>query len=167
MLRRACPPKPRRRRVRVKGCGKSAPRTRQRGRHGKPRLEQDQIGTARLGLRQGRALAGLSRPGRSREPRSDARSRGMAAAFGLRFGRHRTRLIGRLIRFSSCSEPIQPRHPSSAILECSMYVLKIVNNEVRPLATMTLETTQNGYACHCLPIHPMLTQLYRVASVRG
>jgi hypothetical protein len=48
-----------------------------------------------------------------------------------------------------------------------MYVLKIVNNEVRPLATMTLETTQNGYACHCLPIHPMLTQLYRVASVRG
>ena len=33
--------------VRVKGCGKSAPRTRQRGRHGKPHREQDRIGTTR------------------------------------------------------------------------------------------------------------------------
>jgi hypothetical protein len=33
--------------VRVKGCGKSAPRLRQRGRHGKPHREQDRIGTAR------------------------------------------------------------------------------------------------------------------------
>ena len=32
--------------VRVKGCGKSAPRTRQRGRHGKPHREQGQIGAA-------------------------------------------------------------------------------------------------------------------------
>ena len=31
--------------VRVKGCGKSAPRTRQRGRHGKPHREQNRIGT--------------------------------------------------------------------------------------------------------------------------
>ena len=30
--------------VRVKGCGKSAPRTRQRGRHGKPHREQNRIG---------------------------------------------------------------------------------------------------------------------------
>ncbi|QDJ10993.1 Hypothetical protein HVPorG_05023 [Roseomonas mucosa] len=33
-------------RVRVKGCGKSAPRPRQRGRHGKPHREQDRIGAA-------------------------------------------------------------------------------------------------------------------------
>ena len=33
--------------VRVKGWGKSPPRTRQRGRHGKPHREQDRIGTAR------------------------------------------------------------------------------------------------------------------------
>ena len=32
--------------ARVKGCGKSAPRTRQRGRHGKPHREQGQIGAA-------------------------------------------------------------------------------------------------------------------------
>ena len=32
-------------RVRVKGCGKSAPRCRQRRRQGKPHREQDQIGT--------------------------------------------------------------------------------------------------------------------------
>src|SRR3546814_2065583 len=34
------------RKLRVKGCGKSAPRARQRGRHGKPHSEQDQVGTA-------------------------------------------------------------------------------------------------------------------------
>src|ERR1051325_1372312 len=32
--------------VRVKGCGKSAPRRRQRRRQGKPHREQDQIGVA-------------------------------------------------------------------------------------------------------------------------
>ena len=32
-------------RVRVKGCGKSAPRTQQCGRHGKPHQEQNRIGT--------------------------------------------------------------------------------------------------------------------------
>ena len=34
------------RRARVKRCGKSAPRVRQRNRHGKPHREQDRIGTA-------------------------------------------------------------------------------------------------------------------------
>ncbi len=34
-------------RVRMKGCGKSAPRTWQQGRHGKPHREQDQIGMTR------------------------------------------------------------------------------------------------------------------------
>src|SRR5215471_19435139 len=35
------------RKARVKRCGKSAPRSRRRGRHGKPHREQDRIGTAR------------------------------------------------------------------------------------------------------------------------
>src|SRR5690349_11273377 len=46
-------------RVRVKWCGKSAPRLRQRRRHGKPHREQDQIGTVhacfRVAVRVGRA----------------------------------------------------------------------------------------------------------------
>src|SRR3546814_10643042 len=33
--------------ARAKGCGKSAPRVRQRKRHGKPHREQDRIGAAR------------------------------------------------------------------------------------------------------------------------
>ena len=64
--------------VRVKRCGKSAPR-RQRWRwQGKPHTEQDQIGedvpagtACRLGAPQ--------LPGRSLEPRSNARPRGMIA----------------------------------------------------------------------------------------
>ena len=67
-------------RVRVKGCGKSAPRRRQRRWHGKPHREQDQVGTtapspARV-LAQACFRAG--RPGRSREARGDAGPRGMA-----------------------------------------------------------------------------------------
>ena len=47
--------------VRVKGCGKSAPRRRQRGRHGKPHREQNRIGTTRtFGSRPAfRPLSGL------------------------------------------------------------------------------------------------------------
>jgi hypothetical protein len=37
--------------VRVKRCGKSAPRLRQRSRHGKPHREQDRIGTATRAVR--------------------------------------------------------------------------------------------------------------------
>ena len=40
------------RRVRVKRCGKSAPRVRQRSRHGKPHREQDRIGTATRAVRE-------------------------------------------------------------------------------------------------------------------
>src|SRR6476619_3310327 len=40
------PPDPARVTARVKRCGKSAPRFRQRKRHGKPHREQDRIGTA-------------------------------------------------------------------------------------------------------------------------
>ena len=41
------PPTPACGAARVKGCGKSAPRWRQRQRHGKPHPEQDRIGAAR------------------------------------------------------------------------------------------------------------------------
>jgi hypothetical protein len=43
----ASPDRRRTGKVRVKGCGKSAPRPWQQGRHGKPHREQDQIGAAR------------------------------------------------------------------------------------------------------------------------
>ncbi len=57
--------------ARVKGCGKSAPRSRRRERQGKPHREQDQIGTA------GRAIAwacfrAAVRVGRTRRPATDA-----------------------------------------------------------------------------------------------
>jgi len=55
----------------LKWCGKSAPRLRQRRRHGKPHREQDQIGMARDPFPD-------RRPGRSREACSNARPRGMA-----------------------------------------------------------------------------------------
>jgi len=53
--------------VRVKGCGKSAPRARQRERHGKPHREQDRIGAAcrATGKQRFRAAA---RVGRARRP---------------------------------------------------------------------------------------------------
>jgi len=56
--------------VRVKRCGKSAPRRRQRRWQAKPRTEQDQIGWR---LRTAR----LKPPGRSLEPASDRGPRGM------------------------------------------------------------------------------------------
>src|SRR5437016_9192907 len=56
-------------RARLKWCGKSAPRLRQRRRHGKPHREQDQIGTAMV-------VSGR-RPGRSREAFGNERRRGM------------------------------------------------------------------------------------------
>src|SRR5580698_11195176 len=44
--------------VRVKRCGKSAPRVRQRERHGKPHREQDRIGTATRAVRASDNAAG-------------------------------------------------------------------------------------------------------------
>ncbi len=55
----------------MKRCGKSAPRLRQRKRHGKPRREQDQIGMACDPFPD-------RRPGRSREAFGNERPRGMA-----------------------------------------------------------------------------------------
>ena len=68
--------------ARVKGCGKSAPRPRQRGWHGKPHPEQDQIGATRMGwlAPAGAGLLPGRRPGRSREAPGDRRPRGMVVA---------------------------------------------------------------------------------------
>src|SRR5579862_5468895 len=76
------PPRPfrkTRRAARVKGCGKSAPRRRQRRRHGKPHREQDQVGTA--GSQEPGALS-CRRPGRSREASGNGRPRGMVIPRG-------------------------------------------------------------------------------------
>ena len=65
--------------ARVKGCGKSAPRPRRRGRHGKPHREQDRIGAA--GRDSSELPAGgfpRRRPGRSREASGNGRPRRMA-----------------------------------------------------------------------------------------
>jgi hypothetical protein len=59
-------------RVRAKGCGKSAPRRRQRRRHGKPHREQNRIGAA-YGFPPSR------RPGWLLERRSNSAPRGMIA----------------------------------------------------------------------------------------
>lgn len=66
-------------RARVKRCGKSAPRPWQQGRQGKPHREQDRIGAAGGVGDHGREAFPARRPGWSREARSDARPRRMAA----------------------------------------------------------------------------------------
>ena len=76
--------------VRVKWCGKSAPRGWQHQRHGKPHLEQDQIG--KRAAQKAATCGPHGLPGRSLEPRGDACARGMTV-------HDRTRLIDRL--FSS------------------------------------------------------------------
>jgi hypothetical protein len=77
--------------VRVKRCGKSAPRPEQSGWQGKPHVEQDQIGEEEW-------PAPSQLPGRSLEPASNGGPRGMVATC---FGRHRNRLIDRAGPFSS------------------------------------------------------------------
>ena len=65
--------------ARVKRCGKSAPRRRQRWRQGKPHREQDQVGVA--GAAERSATPGgppRRRSGRSQEALGDERPRGMA-----------------------------------------------------------------------------------------
>ncbi len=73
--------------VRVKRCGKSAPRLRQRRRHGKPHREQDRIGTARSSplrerKRSSGSMSGSGRPGRLLKAPGNRRRRGMAVTRG-------------------------------------------------------------------------------------
>ena len=65
--------------ARVKWCGKSAPRGRQRRRQGKPHREQDQVGAAGAPERFGApGEPSRRRSGRSHEALGDERPRGMA-----------------------------------------------------------------------------------------
>ena len=87
----------------MKRCGKSAPRLRQRNRHGKPHREQDRIGTAtrECSLR-GDNTAGrcqARRPGRLLEATCKRCPRGMAVTYcpRKRAVPYRTRLTGRLM----------------------------------------------------------------------
>ena len=79
------PAKPSRRSgVRVKRCGKSAPRLRQRRRHGKPHREQNRIGTATRAVRASENTAGqcqARRPGRLLEAMCKHCPRGMAVTY--------------------------------------------------------------------------------------
>jgi hypothetical protein len=73
--------------VRVKRCGKSAPRRRQRRRHGKPHREQDRIGTVRDGDLRASLCPGIHvriqrRPGRLLQAPSNRGRRGMAVTRG-------------------------------------------------------------------------------------
>ena len=69
----------------MKRCGKSAPRSEQSDWQGKPHAKQDQIGEEEW-------PAPFTLPGRSLEPVSNGRPRGMVVA---RFGGNRNRLIDR------------------------------------------------------------------------
>ena len=74
------------RQVRVKRCGKSAPRVRQRSRHGKPHREQNRIGTATRAVRESDNAAGrcqARRPGRLLEAMCKHCPRGMAVTYRL------------------------------------------------------------------------------------
>ena len=89
--------------ARVKRCGKSAPRFRQRRRHGKPHREQNRIGTASRAVRASDNAAGLCqarRPGRLLEAMCEHGPRGMAVTCRPRKRAvpYRTRLTGWLIR---------------------------------------------------------------------
>ena len=62
----------------MKGCGKSAPRSWQQERHGKPHREQDRIGVVEGQLS---GLFPAHHPGRLREAGGNAGPRRMAATF--------------------------------------------------------------------------------------
>jgi len=70
--------------ARVKRCGKSAPRLRQRRRHGKPHREQNRIGTAR---ERSRSVL-ISRSGRLHDAPGNRRTRGMAVTFVVKATGH-------------------------------------------------------------------------------
>jgi len=88
----------------VKRCGKSAPRFRQRKRHGKPHREQNRIGTATRAVRESDNSAGrcqARRPGRLLEAMCEHGPRGMAVTYRLRKHAvpYRTRLTGWLMLY--------------------------------------------------------------------
>jgi len=85
-------------RVRVKGCGKSAPRRRRRRRHGKPHREQDQVGATAPRSRGAGRFPGRSSGSVARGVWQQASQRNGHPAVPLAGAADRTRLTGRLIR---------------------------------------------------------------------
>ena len=116
-------------RVRVKRCGKSAPRLEQSGWQGKPHVEQDQIGEEER-------PAPLPLPGRLLEPVSNGRSRRMVAA---RFGGYRNRLTDR----AGTSYSLSPL----ALTATSRAVLSTLLKDILAPAAETLSVpSDNGNA---------------------
>ena len=94
--------------ARVKRCGKSAPRDRQRKRHGKPHREQDQIGAAALPATASQThFRVAARVGRVRRPVT-----GVPDEWSSPMGNHgnRTRLTGHLAQFPNF-DPCRPIRP--------------------------------------------------------
>jgi hypothetical protein len=95
--------------VRVKGCGKSAPRRRQRRRQGKPHREQDQIGVAGCARKRGARF--VFRPA-ARVDCSRRSAMGVPDEWPSRRGNSpdRTRLTGRLVFASAVSRGTKLAH---------------------------------------------------------
>ena len=130
--------------VRVKGCGKSAPRLQQCGRHGKPRQEQDQIGTTRF---RSRSEAGPCRPGRSGRSRELSRKvqpRGMIAILSF-WARYRTRLTGCLIQIIK-----NPSIRTVLFLYCSEMVM-FVTEFCLKMGCFYLKMSFRVIASHLIP----------------
>ena len=83
--------------ARMKGCGKSAPRRRQRRRQGKPHREQNRIGMAGREATWRQVGFQTSHPGWLLEGASNGHPRRMAVAGHLRVRPDRPRLTGRLV----------------------------------------------------------------------
>jgi len=101
--------------ARVKRCGKSAPRRRQRRRQGKPHREQDQVGAAGIPFAGMPGGPSRRRSGRSHEALGNGRPRGMAIpARDQLQGRDRTRLIRRLayLNLGTIRELVSAHHNS-------------------------------------------------------
>jgi hypothetical protein len=130
----------------VKRCGKSAPRLRQRNRHGKPHREQDRIGTATRTVRESddgvRERCQARRPGRLLEATCKRCPRGMAVTYRPRERAmpYRTRLTGRLMSITmrgpasragplAILQEIRPSAP--VILPCGRHILPLLV-EIRP-----------------------------------
>ena len=114
----------------MKRCGKSAPRLRQRRRHGKPHREQNRIGTATRAVRASENTAGrcqARRPGRLLEAMCKHCPRGMAVTH--RWCKpavpYRTRLTGRLMLLEMRG-PAQHAGPLASFSEppCTTLILR-------------------------------------------
>ena len=155
-------------RARVKRCGKSAPRPRQRGRQGKPHREQDRIGAAggaargqQVRVRRDAGAFPPRRPGWSREARREARPRGMAVPAARL---DRTRLTGRLAPFDmslECHTVAQAADGTKHEHRLSTTLAHAWSHCVEPHAENPCRGVQveaNPFDAHTDPWYPMMSQ---------